>query len=256
MRNTEHCHQAIQSKSKNSRYQAQGEGPYNPFVLCRMFATRKGGKLRLFMLTALALASHRQPFFVGFQNRSTRRNMKHNKKAFTLIELLVVVLIIGILAAIALPQYQVTITRTKLMRTIPLIESLHQAQERYYLANGTYSQGTTRDSYDNLDIELPDNAEWDHNSRSMYIGEARITMTPISAEVWFDDLTLGYVSVFDHMTQKYNNTEVTAAGKKGCSYYNHHYVLAKKVCDGLTGKKDSNYDFRAPSNSSGVWEME
>lgn len=33
--------------SKNSRYQAQGKGPYNPFVLCRMFATRKGGKLRL-----------------------------------------------------------------------------------------------------------------------------------------------------------------------------------------------------------------
>ena len=35
--------------SKDSRYQAQDKGPYNPFVLCRMFATRKGGKLRLLL---------------------------------------------------------------------------------------------------------------------------------------------------------------------------------------------------------------
>lgn len=45
------------------------------------------------------------------------------KKAFPLIELLVVVLIIGILAAIALPQYTKTVEKSRLATVIPLARS-------------------------------------------------------------------------------------------------------------------------------------
>ena len=74
--------------------------------------------------------------------------MKTNK-GFTLIELLVVVLIIGILAAIAVPQYQKSVGRSRVAKVLPLLRSVMQAQDAYYLANGVYST-----NLDELDISV------------------------------------------------------------------------------------------------------
>ena len=72
------------------------------------------------------------------------------KKGFTLIELLVVVLIIGILSAVALPQYEKAVWKSRATELQTLTRSLATAQSIYYMANGIGAS-----SFDDLDLSFP-----------------------------------------------------------------------------------------------------
>ncbi len=75
-----------------------------------------------------------------------------NKKAFTLLELLVVVLIIGILAAIALPQYKKAVLKSRFATIKNMTRAIYEAEQRYYLAHGSYTKNRN-----DLDINVDTN---------------------------------------------------------------------------------------------------
>ena len=69
--------------------------------------------------------------------------MKNVKQGFTLIELLVVVLIIGILASIAIPQYFKVVEKARVAEAMSVISNIKSAQERYLARGGTYATNFT-----------------------------------------------------------------------------------------------------------------
>ncbi len=140
-------------------------------------------------------------------------------KAFTLIELLVVVLIIGILAALALPQYQLAVDKAKYNTLMPLIRSIKNAQEAYYLAHGQYAE-----SAEELDIDLP----WETTTspqgdmRIEFNGKASVAGLILQNNAWQNSFTIWY----DH----WNN------GKMEC--YAFAGARSERLCKAVTGKTE------------------
>ena len=165
----------------------------------------------------------------------TRRGFTRNclPKGFTLIELLVVVLIIGILAAIAVPQYQKAVDRARAVEAVQLIATLKKATETWMLANPGVASARgfnilKQNAATQLDVDLP--CKYD---KSLYCEVNNLMVVvdiyPLTADVY--------------IVQRYGNTSaetvIIAAQRDSNGIWTHTcgYVdnRGKAICSGLQG---------------------
>ena len=150
---------------------------------------------------------------------------------FTLIELLVVVLIIGILAAVAVPQYQKAVMKSRLATVMHVVKAIHEAQEVYYLANGHYTG-----DIDELDVDLPDALRTTPEDKSYTVldfsnGQYRVVVEPtlVSGSVMKDGK---YYIQYMHYYDKRGNAQPIR-----CVAWDIAGEVAKNICAGMGGSK-------------------
>ncbi|WP_428049884.1 type IV pilin protein [Candidatus Avelusimicrobium caledoniensis] len=164
--------------------------------------------------------------------------MKH-KRAFTLIELLVVVLIIGILAAVAVPQYRLAVSKSRFVQLQLLVDQVSSAQEALYLAQGSYTTDV-----EVLSVSFP-------QAQSVSTNNGQVTLTYDWGTCSFDvtqmsckneNIGLYYHRYFEHEP---NSTTIHAGKQRECSA-KIGQSIPNQICQQVTGKK-------TPFWNNGVW---
>ena len=135
--------------------------------------------------------------------------IKHNKKGFTLIELLVVVLIIGILAAMAMPAYFKAVERARAAEADTMIGTVVNAQQRYKMKTGNYAANWT-----SLDV-APTNA----TQAATYCTKGTYDSTKKACS------GNGFLITLVGTTTKQGNTSGVIAARNGSGQYS--YTLEK-----------------------------
>ena len=157
---------------------------------------------------------------------------------FTLIELLVVVLIIGILAAVAVPQYTKAVRKARIAEAKVILKRLADAQDVYFLSHpalpAVYS--TVDEWNQRLDINFPE----DTKNWSFYTDECAADFNApgnngltgcanYAGPKWESGYSIGYAS------PNYNS---------GVTDFSGHFICTtdETICTGLGGVQSEDWD--------------